>query len=146
MSAIQQKKDFLDRQVKLKMSLKQRYKGKKDERTEDWDGWDSYMTDLINIYKTKIVRKDQEPEFGEVFMKVNGKTIPMNFKNFISFHPSINLQEKNALIHLHNTASNDEQYGLRLFQFAEKLVKQGKLEKDEEQRVVGLSIEWPVDI
>ena len=105
MSAIQKKKEFLDRQVKLKMSLKHRYKGKTDERTEDWDGWDSYMKDLIRIYRTKIVRKNQEPEFGEVFMKVNGKTIPMNFKNFIQYHPTLNLEEKNTLIHLHNTAS-----------------------------------------
>ena len=128
------------------MSLNTRYRGKKDERTDNWEGWENYMADLIRIYKKKITRKGQEPEFGEVYMKVNGEKIPMNFKNFVIFHPDLSLGDKNQLIHLHNTAHKDDQYGLRLFKFAESLIKQGKLEKDEEQRVVGLSIEWPVDV
>jgi hypothetical protein len=108
LDAIEKKKQFLDRQVKLKMSLNTRYKGKKDERTNDWDGWNTYMTDLIRIYKKKIVRKGQEPEFGEVYMKVNGEKIPMNFKNFVIFHPDLSLADKNHIINLHNTAHKDE--------------------------------------
>ena len=101
------------------MSLNTRYKGKKDERTDNWGGWEKYMADLIRIYNKKITRKGQEPEFGEVYMKVNGEKIPMNFKNFVIFHPDLSLQEKNKMIHLHNTAHKDEQYGFRLFKFAE---------------------------
>lgn len=66
------------------------------------------MTDLVRIYKNKIVKKGQEPKFGELFMKVNGETIPMNFKNFVTYHPKLSLLEKNHLIHLHNTANKDE--------------------------------------
>ena len=50
------------------------------------------------------------------------------------------------MIHLHNTGSTDEEYGRRLFKFASKLVKAGKLDDGEEQRVIQLSIEWPIDI
>lgn len=50
------------------------------------------------------------------------------------------------MIYLHNNASKDEEYGWRLFKFAKKMVKSQKLEESEEQRIIQLSIEWPVDI
>ena len=50
------------------------------------------------------------------------------------------------MIYLHNTGSKDEEYGKRLYKYSQKLIKAGKLDDGEEQRIIQLSIEWPIDI
>lgn len=69
-----------------------------------------------------------------------------NIKQFIYEQDKLNKEEKNELIILHNKASDDEMYGLRMFQMAEKFIQQGKLKYQDDFRILILSVDWPADI
>jgi hypothetical protein len=46
---------------------------------------------------------------------------------------------------LHNTATEDETYGLHLYNYCLELAEQGKVEKDFANQIYVLSVDWPLD-
>lgn len=49
-------------------------------------------------------------------------------------------------MHLHNSASDDEKYGQRLFTYAAELVRDRKLVEGDDERILLLSVDWPIDV
>lgn len=50
------------------------------------------------------------------------------------------------MINYHNRGSEDEEYGSRLMDFARDLEERGKISMDDVNKLLVLSIEWPIDI
>lgn len=69
-----------------------------------------------------------------------------NFKNFVESKDKLSKKEKNTIFHLHNTASDDQHYGKSLMAYVLQKIEEEKLEDGDEQKLLLLSIDWPVDI
>ena len=69
-----------------------------------------------------------------------------NLKQFVMSQEKLSDKEKNAIFYFHNNGSEDEVYAMRMMQFVQSLRRKGKLEKADEERILLLSIDWPVDI
>ena len=69
-----------------------------------------------------------------------------NLKSFIENKDTLTDEEKNKIYSLHNTASDDLVYAMRLVNFSRNLKKEGKLEEQDDYRILLYSIDWPVDI
>jgi hypothetical protein len=67
-------------------------------------------------------------------------------KTFIKSFKYVSIQEKNKLINFHNRGSEDEEYGTKLIDFARKLEERSKITEEELNKILVLSIEYPIDI
>jgi hypothetical protein len=67
-------------------------------------------------------------------------------KTFIKSFKYVSIQEKNKLINFHNRGSEDEEYGTKLMDFARKLEERSKITEEELNKILVLSIEYPIDI
>ena len=58
----------------------------------------------------------------------------------------MSIQDKNTLISLHNHGSEDDIYASRMVQFAQQLMRRRQMSQEDVEKLLVLSIEWPVDI
>ena len=70
----------------------------------------------------------------------------MNFKKYLVELPVLSIQEKNRIIELHNSASDDEVYGQNLYKYLQQLILDQKLPKGSEDKLYVLSVDWPESI
>ena len=59
---------------------------------------------------------------------------------------SIDGAEKNMIFDFHNSAIEDEVYGERLFNYLLSLCDKGKVDQEWAERVLVLSLDWPLDL
>ena len=71
---------------------------------------------------------------------------PENFKTFLQSLDNMSIKDKNTLIHLHNHGSEDDNYGSRMIQFAQKLQERMQITLEDVEKLLVLSIEWPLNI
>jgi hypothetical protein len=69
-----------------------------------------------------------------------------NLRSFVTNQKKLSKTEKNHIFHLHNTASDDEVYALRLVNYTRQLKHDEKLTEQDDYRILLYSIDWPVDI
>lgn len=116
--------------------MERKESSKDDKRLKEDFNWEGYFQNLKVTLNDEILKKDQEEKFGDSFIQINGHKIPLNFKNYVKYQTKLTLSEKNTMINLHNTGSKDEEYGKRLYKYSQKLIKAGKLDDGEEQRII----------
>lgn len=117
----------------LKQNLKKFFGNVKDNRK---DNFEEYFSQLIKVYKDELPDDSSAGEGS----KMN------NLKQFVMSQEKLSDKEKNGIFYLHNNGSEDEVYAMRMMQFVQSLRRKGKLEKADEERILLLSIDWPVDI
>ena len=125
--AIKDKEQELKRKLLVKQNLKKIQSQVDDQR----------FTNIEEYIKT--LKKVQEDFYKDPLSKhINMKTVIRENKN-------LTRREKNRLFHLHNTASEDETYGLQLYNYCLDLHNQGKVDKDFASQIYVLSVDWPLD-
>ena len=83
-------------------------------------------------------------QYNEFFgSKLSGRT---NIKTVLaSLYDKLGLKNINRLIYLHNTASADEEYGQRMFDYCTTLVEHGLVPESFPEQFYILSVDWPLD-
>ena len=111
----------------MKQNLKKIQKGVDDRRFKNLE---EYLQTLIKI---------REQFYSDPLSK------HINIKSVVRENDQLTRREKNKLFHLHNTATEDETYGLHLYNYCLELAAQGKVDKDFANQIYVLSVDWPLD-
>ena len=107
--------------------------------------------------KTKYRKDDKEPSTDDPFEALSRSISQYKQLNDTSVteHETferkvrslyITTDDKNLLIDLHNTATNDEYYGERLYYALNTMKDQQMIKPEEVNQLYVLSLEWPQDI
>ena len=89
---------------------------------------------------------DEFSKFSKVYSQYHFNPEAENLKNIVCENASISKQEMNQIFELHNTATDDDVYGERLFTFLLNLVDNGQIRQEWAVQVFVLSIDWPLDL
>jgi len=73
------------------MKMEKEAKNKKDERLSEDFNWEGHFNGLIKTYNMDVLKIDQDEKFGDSFLQVNDKRLPLNFKNYIKYHTKMTL-------------------------------------------------------
>lgn len=126
-TVIKKKEEDLKRKLKIKQNLRKIEKQVDDKRFAD-----------VAEYLCTVAR--QHKDFFSDPLSAN-----TNIKNIVRQKESLTRKEKNTIFQLHNTASEDETYGSRLYNYCQELVDRGKVDSDFPNQIYVLSVDWPLD-